>query len=270
MPPTLLINSLNDLRRRVKFLSVLFGVGVLLASAVGILLATVLVDYILKLPVVPRLLVIVIALAAVVYLGVRWIAKPLVARFSLSDIAGHLESVFPQFDDRLRSTVNFVQQPDAVPGSEVMKDRVVTEATQLAQGLDLSRAVVTKPVWYSVSGAVGAVALLVALCLMMPKLAEIARDRLLGGSTPWPKSVIIDAAPIPSKVPLGQNLEVSLTLTKGDKPSQKAMIYYQYDDGPVTKEYMIRGQNGRYTASVKASGAKLKVWMSADDDETIQ
>ena len=65
MPPTLLINSLNDLRRRVKFLSVLFGVGILLASAVGILLATVLVDYILKLPVVPRLLVILIALAAV-------------------------------------------------------------------------------------------------------------------------------------------------------------------------------------------------------------
>ena len=54
MPPTLLIDSLNGLRRRVKFLSVLFGVGILLASAVGILLATVLLDYVLKLPVVPR------------------------------------------------------------------------------------------------------------------------------------------------------------------------------------------------------------------------
>ena len=80
---------------------------------------------------------ILIALAAVVYLGVRWIVKPLLARFSLSDVAGHLESVFPQFDDRLRSTVDFVQQPDAIPGSEVMKDRVVTEATQLAQAIDL-------------------------------------------------------------------------------------------------------------------------------------
>src|SRR6266480_6715884 len=193
MPPTLLINSLNDLRRRVKLLSILFGVGILLASAVGILLATVFVDYLLKLPVVPRLLVLVIAMAAVAWLAFRWIAKPVLARFSLSDVAGHLESVFPQFDDRLRSTVNFVQQPDSIPGSEMMKERVVTEATQLAQAVDLRRAIITKPVWYSVSSAIGAVALLVALCLTLPKLAEIARNRLLGSNTPWPKSVIINA-----------------------------------------------------------------------------
>src|SRR3954470_4777163 len=155
MPPTLLINSLNDLRRRVKLLSILFGVGILLASAVGILLATVFVDYLLKLPVVPRLLVALFALIAVGYLAFRWIAKPILARFSLSDVAGHLEAVFPQFDDRLRSTVNFVQQPDS-PGSEVMKERVVTEATQLAQAVDLRRAIITKPVWYSISSAIGA------------------------------------------------------------------------------------------------------------------
>ncbi|MDB5324202.1 MAG: hypothetical protein JWN40_5833, partial [Phycisphaerales bacterium] len=268
MPPTLLINSLNDLRRRVKFLSILFGVGILLASAVGILLATVFVDYVLKLPVVPRLLVAVIALFAVGYLAFRWIAKPILARFSLSDVAGHLEAVFPQFDDRLRSTVNFVQQPDSIPGSEVMKERVVTEATQLAQTVDLRRAIVTKPVWYSISSAIGAIALLIALCLTLPRLAEIARNRLLGGNTPWPKSVIINAAPIPARIPFGQNLDLSLNLTKGDRPSQKALIYYQYDDGPVVKEYMIRGENGRYTASIKANGDNLKVWMAAGDDET--
>jgi hypothetical protein len=268
MPPTLLINSLNDLRRRVKLLSILFGVGILLASAVGILLATVFVDYVLKLPVVPRLLVAVIALFAVGYLAFRWIAKPILARFSLSDVAGHLEAVFPQFDDRLRSTVNFVQQPDSIPGSEVMKERVVTEATQLAQTVDLRRAIVTKPVWYSISSAIGAIALLIALCLTLPRLAEIARNRLLGGNTPWPKSVIINAAPIPARIPFGQNLDLSLNLTKGDRPSQKALIYYQYDDGPVVKEYMIRGENGRYTASIKANGDNLKVWMAAGDDET--
>jgi len=268
MPPTFLINSLNDLRRRVKLLSVLFGVGILLAAAVGLILATVVVDYMLKLPVVPRLLVVLIALAAIGYLAFRWIARPVMARLSLNDVAGHLESVFPQFDDRLRSTVNFVQQSEAIPGSEVMKDRVVTEATELARGVNLRNAIVTKPVWYSVSGAVGAVGLLIALCLMLPGLAQIARNRLLGGNMPWPKSVIINAAPVPARIPFGQSLDLSLTLTKGDRPSQKATIYYQLDDGPVTREYMIRGEGGRYTARVQASGKQLKVWMASGDDET--
>ena len=35
MPPTFLIDSLNGVRRKVKVLSVAFGVGVVLACAVG-------------------------------------------------------------------------------------------------------------------------------------------------------------------------------------------------------------------------------------------
>jgi hypothetical protein len=270
MPPTLLINSLETIRRRAKTLSILFGVGLLLAAAIGILLAAVLIDYTLKLPVPPRLLVLLAAAAAVAYLAHRWIIKPITSRLSLSEIAGHVESVFPQFDDRLRSTVDFVQQPDAIPGSAVMKDRVVSEATTLAQTVDLRRALVTKPVWYSLSGAAAALALLLILSLSLGNLAKIARDRLFLGNTPWPKNVEIDAAPVPKRVPVGQRLDLSLALTKGDRASQKALVYYQYDDGPVVKEYMIRGETGRYTASIDArSGAKsLKVWMSAGDDQT--
>lgn len=270
MPPTLLINSLEAIRRRAKTLSILFGVGLLLASAIGILFATVLVDYVLKLAVPPRLLVLLIAAAAVVYLAYRWIVKPVTSRLSLSEVAGHVESVFPQFDDRLRSTVDFVQQPDAIPGSAVMKDRVVSEATTLAQTVDLRRALVTKPVWYSVGGGVAALAALLILSLSLADLAKIAGNRLLLGGAVWPKRVEIDAAPVPKRVPVGQSLALSLALKKGDRASQKSLVYYQYDDGPVIKEYMIRGDTGRYTASIDArAGAKsLKVWMSAGDDET--
>src|SRR4051812_18050995 len=270
MPPTLLINSLETIRRRAKTLSILFGVGLLLAAAIGILLAAVLIDYALKLPVPPRLLVLLAAVAAVAFLAWRWIVRPVPSRLSLSEVAGHVESVFPEFDDRLRSTVDFVQQPDAIPGSAVMKDRVVSEATTLAQTVDLRRALVTKPVWYSVGGGVAALAALLILSLSLSDLAKIAGNRLLLGAAVWPKRVEIDAAPVPRRVPVGQRLDVSLALKKGDRASQKSLVYYQYDDGPVIKEYMIRGDTGRYTASIDArSGAKqLKVWMAAGDDET--
>ena len=272
MPPTFLIDSLNGVRRKVKILSVAFGVGVVLACAVGALLGAVLIDYLLNLHAVPRLVVIAAALGGLGYAAIRWVVKPVLARLSLSDVAGHLEAVFPQFDDRLRSTVNFVQQPASIPGSEMLKDRVVTEATALVQKTDLSQAVLTRPVWYSLAGAAGAVGLLVAISILLPPFMKIGIPRLLSpfANNPWPKSVLIDAAALPNRVPVGQRVDLSLTLKKGDRPTQKAMVYYQYDNGPVEKEYMIRGANGRYTASLDARPGteKLTVWMTAGDDET--
>jgi hypothetical protein len=279
MPPTFLIDSLNGIRRRVKMLSVAFGVGVVLAAAVALLLGTVLLDFLssyllgVNLPAGMRLLLLAALVVAVGYAAVRWVVKPILARLSLSDVAGHIESVFPQFDDRLRSTVDFVQQPaDSIPGSSAMKERVVTEATQLAQNTDLSRAVVTKPVWYSLSTAVAALALLVAVSMLIPPFARIGLPRLFApfAHNPWPKRVEIDAQKLPSRVPVGQRLDVSLALKKGDKPTQKAFIYYQYDNGPVMKEFMIRGESGRYTASLdaRAGSEKLRVWMAAGDDQT--
>src|SRR3954469_19590956 len=145
MPPTFLIDSLNNIRRKVKVYSIAFGIGVVLAAAIALLLGAVLVDFLfsyalnVNLPAGMRLLVLLALVAAVVYATVRYLLKPVLARLTLGDVAGHIESVFPEFDDRLRSTVDFVQQPgEAIPGSAFMKDRVVTEATELVQKTDLS------------------------------------------------------------------------------------------------------------------------------------
>src|SRR5687768_7925587 len=91
MPPTILLDSLKSVRRRVRTLSLMYGVGVLLAAAVGLLLATVLVDYLLNLPAIPRLVVILLSACALGYVLVRWIVRPMMAQLSLSDVAGRLE-----------------------------------------------------------------------------------------------------------------------------------------------------------------------------------
>ena len=64
----------------------------------------------------------------------------MLARLSLSDVAGRLEQAFPEFNDRLRSTVDFVRAD--IPGSDAMKQLVVGEATAMAGRLDLGKAVV--------------------------------------------------------------------------------------------------------------------------------
>src|ERR1700722_10427780 len=99
MPPTLLIDSLHGVRRRVKTLSVLFGVGIVVACAAATLLAAGFLDWCFDLPPVPRLLFLACALGVIGWAVSHWIIRPALARLSLGEIAGRLEGAFPEFSD---------------------------------------------------------------------------------------------------------------------------------------------------------------------------
>src|SRR5947207_4009404 len=104
MPPTMLIDALQGIRRRVKLLGVVYGVGIAVAVAVGLLLGTILFDYLLNLPAWPRLVLCIAALAGIAYVIGRWVLMPARARLLLCDVAGRPDRASPQFDIRLPST----------------------------------------------------------------------------------------------------------------------------------------------------------------------
>src|SRR5687767_11142439 len=275
MPPTMLISSLEGIRRKVRVLSVLYGVGVVLASVVGLLIALVLLDYLLNLRAWPRVVMMIGAAGVLGYVAWQWVVRPLLARMSIGDIAGRVETAFPQFDDRLRSTVDFLGQK-GIPGSDAMKDRVVSETAALAGNLDMNRAVVARPAYLSAAGGVGAVALVVLLALVVnQQYLNIALSRLF---TPfdgkaWPKKVQIDVLATPqTRVPVGERLDIRMKLARGDSQSMRAVVYYQYDDGPVQQEFMARGADGTYSSSLDArieqnkTASALKIWMKSGDD----
>jgi hypothetical protein len=274
MPPTLLINSLESVRRRARRLSLAYGIGIVCSVAAGLLIATVLSDYLLNLRSVPRLVVMAAALVALAYAAIRWVVQPAMARLSLSDIAGRLERAFPQFDDRLRSTLDFLHSDS--PGSDVMKQRVVEQATSLAATIDLNSAVIAKPAWCSMGGAVGSFAVVALLAALVGgQLRSIALEHLFLPfvDRPWPRSVQISSdGSLPTRVPVGQRLDVRMTLVKGDKPSIKPVVCYQYDNGPIEQEFLSRGENGAFAASLDAhveaskTTGNLRVWMKAGDD----
>src|SRR5690349_8401198 len=223
MPPTIdvtgrasgLLESLNAIRRRVKVFGVAYGVGVVLAAAVALVLAVVAIDWLLALPRGLRLVVNLAALGGIGYALYRWVVTPALSKLSLTDLAGRLENVFPQFDDSLRSTVNFAVQD--VPGSEAMKQLTIAKATETAKSVDLDRAIQLKPLWYSAAAGVGAVLLLVLLAAAVdPTLRKIGFNRLFGGAAAWPKSVEIDVlSTLPQRVAVGQNVDVKMKLKKG-------------------------------------------------------
>jgi hypothetical protein len=274
MPPTALIGTLETLRRRVRVLSVMYGVGILVSVAVALLLGTVLLDYVLNLPPIPRIVVMVIALACLAHFLTRWVIRPALTRLRLSDIAGKLEHAFPDFKDRLRSSVDFLTK--GTPGSEAMKNRVVSEAAELAGRFDLSAAVRTKPMWEAFAAGGGAILILVLLGTFAGRdYLSPAISRLITpfANQPWPKRVEIQmVSDLPSRVPVGRPVDVRIRLIKGDRPSREARIYYQYGEGPTQTEIMTRGADGVYSASLDAridsasSTGQMTIWPAAGDD----
>jgi HAMP domain-containing protein/uncharacterized protein YwqG len=282
MAPIILIELLESVRRRVRVLGVLFGIGLVASAAVALLLFTAFADYLLNLPAIPRLGLIFAAIAGIGFSLWRWVIQPILARLTLNDVAGRVEKTFPQYQDRLRSTVDILTRSNTMPGSDIMKQRIVSEATRLTQSLDLNQVVVAGPVWYSTAGGLLAITLLGLLInIIGPSYTHVALDRLLlpFAAHPWPKSVNIDmVTEVPDRVSVGQRIEVNIRLTKGDSVSRKAVIYYAYGDetgtrfGPTEKEYMTRGDDGIYHAAVDArtngdaAAGVVKIWMEAGDD----
>lgn len=278
MPPTMLIGALEGVRRRVRFFGIAYGIGVVLAAAVGLLLAVVLLDFALNLTPGPRAVVMLCALGGIGVAVYHYIVRPLRHRLGIGDIAGRVENVFPQFEDRLRSTVDFVREGDATtPGSEPMKRATVAEATRQAQGIDFARVVNPAPAWYSAGIAAGALVLLLALGFLLPRAyVSTALARLGMGIEPWPKTVEIRMLKdVPARVPVGQRVDVQMKLDKGDKESRKAVIYYRYDGGPWQQELMKRGTDGTYAAALDArldaakTAGTLEIKMVAGDDTVV-
>jgi len=282
MSPTMLIETLEAIRRRVRLLGTVFGLGIVLSAAVALLLVTILLDYTFNLPAVPRVLLTLVAFGAIVASLWHWVIQPLLVKLSLGDVAGRLEQAFPQFQDRLRSTVDIIT--GHIPGSEMMKQRIVTETTNLALHVDLTRGIVVRPVWYSTAAGLGSILLAVILMLAIgSQYTETALTRLFlpFADRTWPKTVQMDlVGNVPSRVPVGQRLDINMRLARGDKASRKATIFYQYGDdagqhfGPVEQEYMTRGDDGVYHASLDsrvmsdaATTGAMKIWMTAGDDQ---
>jgi hypothetical protein len=260
MAPQILIESLESVRRRVRVLTFFFGVGIVATASVVLLLATLLTDYLLNLQALPRLVLIALALTGFGYALWHWVIKSILARLTLTDVAGRVEKTYPQYQDRLRSAINILTG-NPMPGSEIMKQRVVSETTRLTQSLDLTRVVVTRPVWYS--GGTGAAAMLLLALLITaagPQYRRIALDRLITPfrAVEWPKSVNIQmVGTVPARVSVGQRIEVNIRLTRGDKAGRQAIIHYRYADaagnlGPEEQEIMTRGEDGIYHASLDA------------------
>jgi hypothetical protein len=130
--------------------------------------------------------------------------------------------------------------------------------------------------------ALGAVIGLLLIGALLPseyRRAAVGRLVTPFAGVAWPKATEIAVlSTLPQRVASGDRVEVRMRLDRGDRPSARATVYYQYEGGPVRSEAMTRSPDGTYSVSLDArasaaaggageANAGLRVWVRAGDDE---
>ncbi|MEM8873717.1 MAG: hypothetical protein AAGD32_05600 [Planctomycetota bacterium] len=276
MPVQQLIDVLESLRQKAKALSLVYGLGLLLAAFAGASLFVVAADYFLDLAAIPRMVLLLGSFVLLGYVGYRFIVKPASERVTLSDMAGRVETVFPEFDDRLRSAVNFATTQDKV-GSERMRSKVMTQAGDIAAHVNFSQVIQPKPALFTFTGGVAALLVLVLGAVLIGQTYRgIIASRLFTpfDAADWPTQQVIGLpATLPEKVPAGQRVMVEITVDKGDREDLRPIAKYRTGDGQEREVFLERIDGNRYAATLDTrlvngdTAAPLNIRVEAGDAE---
>ncbi len=276
MTPAMLIDLLGSFRGRLRRLSATYGLGVILALLGGVFVSIALIDYTFHLSQIWRALFLAGGIGFIGAAVFRALLVPLQSKLPVTDIAGRIEKRFPQFEDRLRSAVGFIQSP--TNDSATMQAATVEQAVNLASTLPLKDVIDFRPALRSLAlGLCVIAAITLGLFALDGATRSILFSRVLNpfSSVQWPKRVqIAMLEPIPARVPANGRVNVAIRLERGDSPKMRPIVFYQNETGGVRQEFLSRGDDGRYTASLDARtesptrGGSMKVWIVAGDDRT--
>jgi hypothetical protein len=194
---------LAALRWRLHVVSTLRGLGwvltvVLLSAAIGGVL-----DWRLHLPALVRAVLLVSTLAAGAYLAFRFLYRPLSKRTDDLSLALRVEENYPSLNDALASTVEFLDDPDALTGgiSPSLREEAVRRSRDKIFACDFNRIVDTRGLPLALLALLVSTAAAALLVFLFPALALTAAVRLANpfGAAKWPpqtRLVALRAGPL--------------------------------------------------------------------------
>jgi len=263
-----IIARLHALRTTVRRRLVLYGFIAVLGGGIASLLTIVTLDWLLWFPAALRIVVVVLFLAGFLGATWYWIVKPLRAPLSLEQIAVRLEQRFLQLQDRLSSTVDFVQRGET--NSSEMTRRVVTDTDDLVRDLPLESALSLRPlVLRGIGLAIGG-ALMGLILFASPQWlgAGVARYTDPLGPTQWPRTVSIVPLTGAVTAAVGESVTVRMKIERGYRESLRSLVHLRDGEGRTMALAMQRDADGTFSATIDAVTADLSYWFEAGDDST--
>jgi len=175
-PRTKLEMRLAALRRQVRRLLLTHGASLVLAVTIPLVLAAGLADWTFHLDPIVRAALLATIAAVAVWTAWRRVVRPALTPFKDLDVALRIEKRWPGLEDRLASTVQFLQLPadDPAHGSPALRRATIERATAEAEKLDFREAVDHRPITRAAALAAAALLLAGSAVVLDPASARIA------------------------------------------------------------------------------------------------
>ncbi|MEX0710727.1 MAG: hypothetical protein WD278_00170, partial [Pirellulales bacterium] len=239
------------IRRRARLLVLVHALGRLAAMLVAVVIALVLIDWLIHFE--DRGLRTIASLAALAVAAwglVRFVWPALHLPLGKLHVALGVERTFPQLNDRLASTVEFLGQGEHDPyaGSPALRRAVIAQATAEVEQLDLDRAFETRPAYRSAAAALAVCGLAILLVVLNPALATVGLTRLANplGDAQWPKANHLAFVKPPQRIASGQPFEVEVVDDRGARLPDEVFIQFRYegqtDDDPAVEPMRLIGK----------------------------
>jgi len=231
------------LRARLRRLLTLYGLSWVAAVLLGSLLVLGSIDYLLRFQDRGlRVMASGLLWAALGWTCYRCLIRALTLRLRDVDLAARLERRFPDLQDRLLSSVEFLRQAedDPLAGSAALRRAVIAQTAAETEPLDFSKVLDTRPPLRAAM-TVTAIGLVAAILVVLnPAASETAVARLINpfSSLAWPQRThLVVRSPV-SRIAKGQPFEVEVTAAADTKLPPEVRINYRFEnaDGTETEE----------------------------------
>jgi hypothetical protein len=211
-----LLSRLAGLRRKVRLLEGWQGVCALLALVGGAVVVAGLLDWAVQLPSFIRSVVLVSIVAGAGVVAYRYLLRPLHAPCDNLTLALRIEAEFPELNDALGSTVQFLTEPADSPGaassSQAMRTKAVDVMMSRAQQYDFGRIISYRPALLLGIALIAVIAVAAHFAYRHGAFARIALYRLADpfGNHTW---TTVDVPDAPKRIAVGQPFTIKATLT---------------------------------------------------------
>jgi hypothetical protein len=242
-----LLSRLASLRRRVRLLEGWQGLCALVIVAVGAALVAGLLDWwVIWLPSLVRAVLLVGIVTGTALVAYRYLYLPFRAPCDDLTLALRIEEEFPDLNDALGSTVQFLTLPADTPGaassSVAMREKAVQQTVARSQQYDFGRILS-----YQNAGLLSLAALVLAgiagyLAWRQPEYTGIAVRRLVdpfGGHT-W---TTVDVPDAPTRLAVKQPFTVRATFG-GIIPERAKVEVWDAQESPKPNEWDIKVEHG--------------------------
>ena len=222
------------------------GVGLVVACTLGAVLVLAGADYLIRFQDQGiRLICSLLLLAIVVWSCYRYLYQSLGVKLRDVDLALHLQRRFPELDDRLASSVEFLRQDedDPLAGSASLRRAVVAQTTAETERLDFSDVFDRRSAFRAAMAGVAVLLLATIVVVAAPNMASIGVARLVNplSDATWPQETHLKVQNAVLRVARGRAFEVEVVDAAGKRLPEEVRIDYRFTDvdGTITRETKV-------------------------------